>query len=52
MFKPDNIFSLVATFAVVALATTLVLPGRQTAQVTTAGFNGLAGLTKASIGQQ
>lgn len=42
MFKPDNIFSLIASLVVVALATSLVLPGRQTANIITAGSNGLA----------
>lgn len=42
MFKPDNIFTLAATFLVVALATTLVLPGRQTANIVTAGSAGFA----------
>lgn len=46
----DKGFNLLMTLALVALATTLVLPGRQTGQVTSSFFNGLSGLTRASIG--
>lgn len=42
MFKPDNLFSLAASFVVVALVTSLILPGRQTATIITAGSNGFA----------
>lgn len=41
--------SLIASFFVVALATTLVLPGRSTPTIITSFFNGLAGATKAVI---
>lgn len=39
------------TLAVVALITTLILPGRQTPQVINAGFTGLSNLTRASQGR-
>lgn len=42
--------SLFSSFFLVALATTLVLPKRQTPAVITAFFNGLASATKAVIG--
>lgn len=47
----DKFFNILMTLAIVALATTLVLPGRQTAQVTGSFFSGLSGLTRASTGQ-
>lgn len=47
----DGLISVLATLAVVALATTLVLPGRQTPQVIGAGFTGLSKLTSASLGK-
>lgn len=47
----DKFFNLLTTFAIVALATTLVLPGRQTPEVTKSFFGGLSGLTRASTGQ-
>lgn len=47
----DKFFNILMTLAVVALVTTLVLPGRQTAGVTTSFFSGLSGLTRASTGQ-
>jgi hypothetical protein len=37
--------------AATGLATALVLPGRQTAAVTTAGFNGISAWTKAAQGR-
>lgn len=49
--KPDTLFSVLTTLAIVALVTTLVLPGRQTANIVTAGTNGLSKLTVASLGQ-
>lgn len=45
----DGLVSILATLAVVALVTTLVLPGRQTANITREGFTGLSKLTSASI---
>lgn len=47
----DKFVNVLATLAIVALITTLVLPGRQTPQVVTAGFDGLSKLTNASIGR-
>lgn len=48
--RPANSFgALLASFLVVALATTLVLPGRSTPAVITAFFDGLASATKAVI---
>lgn len=43
------LISLIASLGVIALATTLVLPGRQTANITKEGLNGTAGLYKAVI---
>lgn len=45
----DGLVSVLATLAVVALATTLVLPGRQTANITREGFTGITNLTSAAI---
>jgi hypothetical protein len=47
----DKGFNILMTLAIAAIITTLVLPGRQTANITREGFNGLSGLTRASIGQ-
>ena len=47
----DKFFNLLLTLAIVALATTLVLPGRQTPAIVREGFGGLADLTNASIGR-
>lgn len=46
----DKVFSLFTTIALIALVTTLVLPGRQTASVIGAWFTGLMGWTKAALG--
>jgi hypothetical protein len=49
--KAGNAFvALISSLLVVALATTLVLPGRQTPQVISSFFSGLAGATRAAIG--
>jgi hypothetical protein len=48
----DKFFSILMTLAIVALATTLVLPGRQTPAVIRESFGGLSGLTRASMGQR
>jgi hypothetical protein len=45
-----GISALLASLMVVALATTLVLPGRQTPAVVKAFFDGLSGATRAAIG--
>lgn len=47
----DKFFNVLMTLALVALATTLVLPGRQTANVLNSGLGGLSKLTTASIGK-
>lgn len=47
----DGLVTVLVTLAIVALATTLVLPGRQTANITKEGFSGLSKLTSASIGK-
>jgi hypothetical protein len=47
----DGIISVLATLAIVALATTLVLPGRQTGTVVRETFGGLSKLTSASLGK-
>lgn len=51
MKSADAFISILATLAVVALATTLVLPGRQTPAVVGATFGGLSDLTRASLGR-
>jgi hypothetical protein len=48
----DKFVNVLATLAIVALVTTLVLPGRQTPQVIKSGFDGLSGLTRASMGNR
>lgn len=48
----DKVVNVLATLAIVALITTLVLPGRQTPAVIKSGFDGLSNLTRASIGQR
>jgi hypothetical protein len=49
--RGSPVTALLASLFVVALATTLVLPGRQTPAVIREFFAGLAGATKAAIGQ-
>lgn len=46
----NGLFNLLGTLALVALATTLVLPGRQTPAVTQSFFGGIADVTRASLG--
>lgn len=48
----DKVFSLFMTLALVALATTLVLPGRQTPAVIREGTGGIANVTRASLGMR
>jgi len=45
-----GISSLFASFMLVALATTLVLPGRQTPNVIREFFNGMSAATRAALG--
>lgn len=47
--KPNTLADWLASLTLVALTTTLVLPGRQTAQVTTAAANGGAKLFSSVI---
>ena len=49
--KMDHWVSIFVTLGLVALATTLVLPGRQTPQVIGATFSGASKLTSASLGK-
>lgn len=46
----NTIANIVASFTVVALVTTMVLPGRQTPQVIKESSAGLSNLTYASLG--
>lgn len=46
------ITSLIASLILVAMATTLVLPGRQTPAVVKAFFDGLANAMRAALGLQ
>lgn len=45
-----TIAAIVSSILVVALATTLVLPGRQTPSVITSFFGGIADATRAAMG--
>lgn len=47
----DKVFSIFMTLAIVALATTLVLPGRQTPAVIREATGGIANVTSASLGR-
>lgn len=47
-----GITAVLTSLVIVAFATTLVLPGRQTPAVIRAFFDGLASATRAAIGQQ
>jgi hypothetical protein len=47
----DKLFNVLMSLTIVALATTLVLPGRQTGTVVREGFSGLSKLTSASLGK-
>lgn len=47
----DKVFNVLITLALAAVITTLVLPGRETANITREGFSGLSKLTNASIGR-
>lgn len=47
----DKFANVLMTLAIAAVITTLVLPGRETANVTREGFTGLSKLTTASIGR-
>lgn len=47
----DKFFNLLGTIVVLAIITTLILPGRQTAGVITAGGNAFGGAIKAAMGR-
>lgn len=47
----DKFFNVLMTIAIALVITSLVLPGRQTAQVTEAGFTGLSRFANASLGR-
>lgn len=51
MKTPDGIFSLLGSIVVLAIVTTLVLPGRGTAGVATAGGNAFSGALRAAMGK-
>lgn len=51
MKNADAFFTLLGTIVLVALATTLVLPGRQTPAVIKAGGNAFSGSLKAALGK-
>ena len=48
--KADSVFTLLGSIVVLAIVTTLVLPGRQTAGVATAGGNAFANAIRAAMG--
>ncbi len=48
--KVDDIFSLLGSIVILAIITTLVLPGRQTTSVIQAGSQGFIGAIKAGMG--
>lgn len=50
--KVEGLIAVLSSIVVVALVTTLVLPGRQTPQVLTAGGNAFAGSLRAALGQK
>jgi hypothetical protein len=45
----DKFFTLLGTIVVLAIVTTLVLPGRQTPQVISSFFNGFSGSIRAGL---
>lgn len=46
----NRLFDVLGTIALIGLVTTMVLPGRQTPQVITAGGNAFAGSLRAAEG--
>jgi hypothetical protein len=46
----DKVISVLGSIVVLAIVTTLVLPGRQTTGVITAGSNGFIGSIRAAMG--
>lgn len=47
----DKMFNVLGTIVVLAIVTTLVLPGRQTPAVITNFFNGFSGSLRAGMGR-
>jgi hypothetical protein len=47
----DRVANIFATFLIVALATTLVLPGRETGNITREFFGGVSKATNSVIGR-
>jgi len=47
----DGLFTLLGSIVLVALVTTLVLPGRQTPKVISAGGGAFAGSLRAALGK-
>ena len=47
----DKVFNVLGTIVVLAIVTTLVLPGRQTPAVLTSFFNGFSGSIQAGMGK-
>lgn len=48
--RVDDIFSLLGSIVILAIITTLILPGRQTPQVIQAASQGFVGSIKAGMG--
>lgn len=46
----DKVINVLGSIVILAIITTLVLPGRKTADVITAGSNGFVGSIKAAMG--
>lgn len=51
MKNPDGIFSILGSIVILAIVTTLVLPGRQTPKVLSTFFGGFAGSIRAASGR-
>lgn len=50
--KPDDLFTLLGSIVLLAIITTLVLPGRQTVGVVTAGGNAFVNSIRAAMGNK
>lgn len=51
MKNVDGVFTLLGSIVLLAIVTTLVLPGRQTGSVVTAGGNAFTNSIKAAMGR-
>lgn len=51
MKTPDGIFALLGSIVILAIVTTLVLPGRNTAKVISASGSSFSGALKAAMGR-